>query len=79
MERIELTSPHNLPGSEVSPTGDGGRQALKDYAGRYEIDSPIVAVEGEWEYDAFIVRVVEHAGGDRARINRHGRIVSNDQ
>lgn len=76
MERIEISAAHDLPGAEVTPQGDGGRQALRNYAGRYELDSPIVAASGEWEHDAFVVRYVEHADGRRAWIDRHGHIVA---
>lgn len=73
MERIELTSPHDLPGAHDSDKG-GGRQALIDYAGRYW-DAEIAAVEGRWEHDLFVVEVVEDPAGNRARIDRRGRII----
>lgn len=43
MERIEINAAHNLPGAEITAKGDGGRQALRNYEGRYELNSPIVA------------------------------------
>lgn len=67
MERIEVSSAHELPGHQT------GRQTLQNYTGRYE--GEIKAVEGHWEHDTFIVEIVEDADGGRARIDRGGRII----